>query len=132
MRSHLRSRAPNSTSNLIRETPSPIRPAFRKSVITENPATLSILLVPQRRTLPKFNLPGKLRRKRTANKLVRHTRPDFRAAVKGIADADLAAIAAGRDMIDLATDTNAKELAIHSKRDGRLPSSHCRENLSPK
>jgi len=88
--------------------------------------------VPQRRTLPKFNLPGKLRRKHTENKLVRYPRPDFRAAVKGIADADLAAIADARDMIDRTTDTNAKELAIHSKRAGPLPSSLCQENPSPK
>src|SRR5579859_4284094 len=132
MQSHLRSRAPNSTCHLMQETPSLKPPAFRKRAIAENPATLSMLRVPLRRALPKSNSPGKLRRKHTANKLVRHTRPDFRAAVKGIADADLAAIADARDMIGRTTDANAKELAIHSKQDGRRASSHCRENLSPK
>ncbi|MGB6821136.1 MAG: hypothetical protein WBE21_03570 [Candidatus Acidiferrales bacterium] len=100
--------------------------------MTENPATLSILRVPQRRILPKSNPPGKLRRKHTVNKLGPHTPPDFLAAVKEIADADLAAIADAHDMIGLTTDTNVKNLAIGSKRDGRPPSSHCRENLSPK
>lgn len=52
--------------------------------------------------------------------------------MKGIADADLAAIADARDMIDRAADTNGKERAIHSKRDGPLPSSPCPENLFPK
>ena len=107
-------------------------PASRKPVITENPAALSMLRVTLRRRLPKSSPPGKLRRKHTANELVRHTRPDFHAVVKGIADADLAAIADARDMIDRTTDTNAKELAIHSKRAGRPPSRHYRENLSPK
>lgn len=132
MQSHLRSRARNSTCNLIREIPSSIRRAFRKRAIAENPATLSMLRVPQQRALPRSNSPGKLRRKPTANKLVRHTRPDFRAVGKGIADADLVAIAAARDMIGRTTDASAKELAIHSKPDGRLASSHCRENLSPR
>jgi len=107
-------------------------PAFRKLVMREKPVTLSMPPVPLRRTLPKSNPPGKLRRKHTANKLVRHTRPDFRAVVKGIADADLAAIADAPGMIGLTTDMNVKNLAIDSKRDGRPPSSHCRENPCPK
>ena len=92
----------------------------------------SVLLVLLRRALPKSNSPRKPRRKHTANKLVLHTHPDSRAAVKGIADADLAAIADARDMIGRTTDANAKELAIRSKPDGRLASNRCRENLSPK
>lgn len=100
--------------------------------MTENPATLSIRRVPQRRILPKSNPPGKLHRKHTVNKLGSHTPPDFRAAVKEIADADLAAIADARGMIGLTTGTNVKNLAIHSKRDGRPPSNHCPENLSPR
>jgi hypothetical protein len=132
MQSHLRSRARNSTRNLIREIPLSIRRAFRKRAIAENPATLSMLLVPLRRTLPKANAPRKLLRKHTANKLVRHTHPDFRAVGKGIADADLAAIADAQDMIGRTTDANAKELGIRSKPDGRLASNRCRENLLPK
>jgi hypothetical protein len=91
-----------------------------------------MLLVPLRRTLPKANPPRKLLRKHTANKPVRHTRPDFRAVGKGIADADLAAIADAQDMIGRTTDANAKELGIRSKPDGRLASNRCRENLLPK
>src|SRR5487761_737599 len=112
MQSHLRSHAQNSTCNLIREIPSSIRRAFRKRAIAENPAMFSVLLVLLRRALPKSNSPRKPRRKHTANKLVLHTHPDSRAAVKGIADADLAAIADARDMIGRTTDANAKELAI--------------------
>jgi len=128
----LPNRARHSTCHLNRETLPLVPPAFRKRVNTENPATLSMLLVPLRRTLPKSNPPAKLRRKHTVSKLVRRTRPDFRAAVKGIADADLGAIADAPDMIGLTTDVNAKNLAIHSKRDGRPPSNHCRENPCPK
>ena len=132
MQSHLRSRARNSTCNLIRQIPSSIQRTFRKQAIAENPETLSMLRVLQRLTLPKSNPPEKHRRKHTANKLVRHTRPDFRAVVNGIADADLAAIADACGMIGRTTDANAKDLAIHSKPDGRLALSHCPENLSPK